>query len=1113
MNTSFPWTPWHQVVRLRDDLRSGELSLAVFAADLYDVQMQQGRRPIYEDPAQFFALTYPTYNLRELAKDVALRLAGRNTKAVRQLELTYGGGKTHTLITLYHLFHQPQALPDLPAVQEFLQHAGLAAQGEMPQARIAALTFDKLDVEKGMQVRAPSGETRWLKQPWSVIAFQIAGTDGLRLLHADGLDAERDSAPAENLLVELLALPGKQGLATLILVDEVLMYAREKIGLDPAWRGRLVNFFQYLTQAVTRVDRAALVASLLATDPHKSDTLGKEITAELYAIFRREREESVQPVVKEDVAEVLRRRFFTPESIRDREAFRPHVVAALKGVGDLDEQTRKDGKAAEDRFLNSYPFHPDLTDIFYTKWTGLEGFQKTRGVLRIFALALRDAEAWDQSPLVGVNAFLAKPARVEIGEAGRELATIAALEDFDGQRQNWTAILEGELEKAQEIQRQFPGVGGREIEQAVFATFLHSQPIGRKALTRELFMLVGPTRPDRIELEKALRRWAEVSWFLDEAATQDAELLPDGGRGLPKSWRLGSRPNLRQMHDDARKSRVSPDLVSARLLEEIQKLKSLTAGASAAGARVHNLPDRPVDIDDDGEFHYAVLGPRTASDPGRPSPEARRYLDEHTGPEKPRVYRNAVILAVPSKDGLGLALDRVTDYLGWEEVRGQLKQQELDPLREQMLNISLEQARKAIPEAIRQAYTIVVSVSEKNEVQAFKVTLGGEGLFKTIKDDGNARIQDTAVSAEALLPGGPYDLWWDGEEARRLKDLEGAFAQFPHLPKMLNRRAILDTLVDGCLQGTLVLRLPRPDKSVRTFWRQRPDEAALKEPALEVVLPENAVLSEAPAGLLLPGDLPGLWQNEILTLGELLAYFSGGRVIQVQKEGYTEPLPIPRAGREAVLAAVTEAVKDGRLWLTAGPASIWYEDIPAGLLNDEARLQAPPSVISSLDILPPALPDAWQGESTTALSLSAALSQKLGQTLPWRRVREAIDGALRGRFLELAPASAAWPCEFPGAQTVRLKVVRQESAPGEAPPPPPPPPLPKPGVFVAEADLRPNEIQDLADVVGELAAAAAGYDLNWQVRLEVGGKEALPEDVRRKLNKILGEVKDGFELE
>jgi len=191
--TSIPWTPWHKVVQLRDDLKSGELSLAAFAADLDDVALRRGKRRVYENPAEFFALTYPTYNLRELARDVVRRLAGDNDKAVRQLELTYGGGKTHALITLFHLANDPAALPDLPAVQEFVNHIGIRPQ----QARVAVISFDKLDVEKGMEVRGPDGVTRWLKQPWSVLAYQLAGVDGLRLLHADGLDAERESAPAE----------------------------------------------------------------------------------------------------------------------------------------------------------------------------------------------------------------------------------------------------------------------------------------------------------------------------------------------------------------------------------------------------------------------------------------------------------------------------------------------------------------------------------------------------------------------------------------------------------------------------------------------------------------------------------------------------------------------------------------------------------------------------------------------------------------------------------------------------------------------------------------------------------------------------------------------------
>src|SRR5439155_1172518 len=183
-----------EVVQLRNELKTGELSLSIFAADLYDVVMGKAGA-VYQDPYQFFSLTYPTFNLRELAKEVVLRLAGKNDKAVRQLELTYGGGKTHALITLYHLVHQPDELPKLPAVREFLEHIG----AKPPRSRVAILAFDKLDVEKGMEILGPDHERRWLKNPWSVLAFQIAGADGLRLLNAEGKDVERDSAPAENL--------------------------------------------------------------------------------------------------------------------------------------------------------------------------------------------------------------------------------------------------------------------------------------------------------------------------------------------------------------------------------------------------------------------------------------------------------------------------------------------------------------------------------------------------------------------------------------------------------------------------------------------------------------------------------------------------------------------------------------------------------------------------------------------------------------------------------------------------------------------------------------------------------------------------------------------------
>lgn len=156
-------------------------------------------------------------------------------------------------------------------------------------------------------------------------------------------------------------------------------------------------------------------------------------------------------------------------------------------------------------------------------------------------------------------------------------------------------------------------------------------------------------------------RWSQVSFWLDDQYTTAKE------NELLGTWRLGNRPNLTQMHAVA-KSRVFDDVVRARLLDEIGRAKTLSTGANAVGVRVHTLPAKPRDIEDDGLFHYAILGPSGASDSGKPSPEAKRYLDETIGPEKPRVYRNAVILLAPSKDGLEVASACVRDYLAWEQV-------------------------------------------------------------------------------------------------------------------------------------------------------------------------------------------------------------------------------------------------------------------------------------------------------------------------------------------------------------------------------------------------------------------------------------------------------------
>ena len=105
----------------------------------------------------------------------------------------------------------------------------------LPKARVAAISFDKLDLETGMEVADPTGKLARLFHPWSILAWQLAGKPGLEILNGGKGMAERDTAPAENVMLDLLAIPNAEGVASLILLDEVLMYARQKVAGDKGW--------------------------------------------------------------------------------------------------------------------------------------------------------------------------------------------------------------------------------------------------------------------------------------------------------------------------------------------------------------------------------------------------------------------------------------------------------------------------------------------------------------------------------------------------------------------------------------------------------------------------------------------------------------------------------------------------------------------------------------------------------------------------------------------------------------------------------------------------------------------------------------------------------------
>jgi hypothetical protein len=330
---------------------------------------------------------------------------------------------------------------------------------------------------------------------------------------------------------------------------------------------------------------------------------------------------------------------------------------------------------------------------------------------------------------------------------------------------------------------------------------------------------------------------------------------------------------------------------------------------------------------------------------------------------------------------------------------------------------------------------------------------------------------------------------------------------------MLKASAILDTLVDGCEKGTFVLRLTRPDGTSRTWWMSHPEENALDDPALELVLPNAAELTDLSPPLLVPGKLPGLWANGEIEAKMVADFFRGSKVVQVDRGGYQEPLHIPKASQPVLDKAISMAVESGTLWLLSGPASILGEPIPAGILNDTSKLCSPPAVVAAAEILPENLPGAWKGGSASGLSIATSMSVKAGKTLPWKTVRDVIHSALQARFLELTPDSQTWPCDLSAAQFAKFKVgsgtatggsAASGGADGES------------KILVAAAELEPAQVQELGDVMPKLLAikAKTNVPVRFHVRIEMGdGKTLPPTEAVDQANILLKNVKDDFGLQ
>ena len=954
-------------------MRSDTLEVSEFAADLYAVRMENAP-DVYQLPNSFLDRTFPTYNLKTLVRNVLKRLAGQEGNSVITVQVAYGGGKTHALIALLHLAEHGYELQTHSTVREFIALSGLEA---VPSARVALLPFDKFDVKNGLSVIGPGGKSRQVKTPWGALAYQLAGDVGFAMV------AEHDADyinPAEQTLVDLIQTPQKDNLSTLILLDEALMYTRAAVNDDPKRFGIIQDFFQALTQAVDKVDRAALVASLITSNIIANDPTGVRVLNMLEGVFRR-LEETVEPVSRSDVSELLRRRLF--EDVANEEEIRAIVDRLIAAMQKLPLRATQKDQEAYDRLVKSYPFHPDLIEVFYQKWTQLDKFQGTRGMFRTFALLLRDAEGMDESTFIGPSALLGTNA--QLSDAIQEL--IKACEEGT----KWTPILTGELDKARSIQNDLPLLISREVEAAVLATFLHSQPIGHKAELADLYLLLTHADIDAMSVEKGISQWRKVSWFLKEN---------------DNSWALGINPNLTRIHD-----RAMGRLTEEQINEDIMKrIKDTYLGRNSDNVEIHMMPQSPTDITDNAELHFVIADPELTAVPGE---EVSKKLATFFH----RTYSNNVIVLAPENSLLAGLRHRIRRILGWENIENG---DDMDLLNKNKLLKELLKERKqedgtGISESVISAYSVLIALDECGEITAYGLSSGPESPFERVKEFlvKYDRLLTTSLNPELLTPDSPFELWKEDETAKPIQELYGMFANFPRLPRMLNRQVFDDTLQCGVMDSKIVLRSIRPDGSIQTFWREMPTDENFKEKSLEIVPIQHAELHNLSAELLLSDKLPEVWQrdNGTTTVGIIREFFDGKIA--------------PKLASDKILVdAITSAIQNGLLMARLEDRAYLKESILDAEITDDLELLAPLETISGSEIGHNALSDAWESETTTITKITEVLAVRKGTPIPWSLVREAVTDGVSRNLFEFTKGSPDWPCSVDEAKNVGLKVSK-----------------------------------------------------------------------------------------
>ncbi len=750
--------PWREVIAPHQDVARGTYQQAEFAADLWQVYQGAGSAE-YRDPREFYRRTYLTAGLSELLVNALKRLSGVGGDPVVELQINFGGGKTHSMLALYHLFSGVTAT-DLPGVEAMLKTSGVA---QPPPVRRAVLVGNSLT--PGAPSRKDDGTT--VNTLWGELAWQLGGREAYDLVRP----ADETATNPGGALDQVFQMCG----ASLILIDEWVAYARQLFGRDkmlPAGTfDTQFTFAQTLCEAARRAPNVLVLVSIPASVSEQGDLGGQAALDSLKQAVGRSNL-VWRPATSDESFEIVRRRLFG--DVLDPK----HRDAVVKAFMDLYRANPQEFPSEcreadyERRMVSAYPIHPELFERLYNDWSTLEKFQRTRGVLRLMASAIH--ALWKRDD----RSTLLLPAMVPIDDPAVQAELTRYLED------RWAAVIDRDVDgpHAEPLKLDGENVNfGRysACRRVARTVFLGSAPTLRAAAQglEDKRVKLGCAQPGESvpTFGDALRKLSDRTTYLYVSGTRYWYSTAASVNKLAAE--LAERDTIKQQaHGE----------IIRRLRQNVRNRGEF--------AGVHVAPP-PQDVPNDKNVRLIVLGPDRPHKGGNGESaaalEATDLLKFHgTGQ---RDYRNTLVFLACDQTRAPELDQAVRSYLAWDHICCQTKDLDLTPSAAAQAQTKKAQFEAAIEQKIGEVYTwLLAPAPPEGGGSPDQIAVWDEFRVAPSADPLAVRAAKKLKNEQALQPlyGGNvlrHDIervpLWRGDHVS-VSDLEEFYARYLYLPRL-----------------------------------------------------------------------------------------------------------------------------------------------------------------------------------------------------------------------------------------------------------------------------------------------------------------------------------------